>query len=286
MVISSLGQVQRLLGAMFILIASCGGSDPSGPGAEGGTDSYGIDHTCTDISLIPDTWIDSVKSDIRLHYAHTSHGEQLILGLEQIESDDPTFDAEVGYSELPQVSGALCIFDGQEGDTYITPDLFWETSEGMDMTRDVLDNNPSVSVCMWAWCTQLDYYDESQVQVYLDAMTTLVSEYPNVTFVYVTGNAQAEGGDGYNRYMRNTQIREYCENNNRFLFDFADLDCWWYNTSTSQWEQNTYTWQEVQVPSEHPQFYGDEAGHTTYKSCEQKGSALWWLLAQIAGWTG
>jgi hypothetical protein len=283
--ITALGQFQRLTGALFMIIASCGGSNPSGPDGQGGTDSYGVDHTCTDISVIPDSLIESVQANIRMHYAHTSHGEQLILGLEQIESDDPFYDVEVGYSELPEASGALCIFDGQEGDTYITPELFWETPEGMDMTRDVLDHNPSINVCMWGWCTQLDYYDQSQVQVYLDAMTVLESEYPNVTFVYMTGNAQAEGAEGYNRNMRNTEIREYCENNNKLLFDFADLDCWWYNPSTSQWEHSVYSWQGVEVPVEHPQFHGDEAGHTTIESCRQKGRALWWLLAEIAGWS-
>jgi len=35
---------------------------------------------------------------------------------------------------------------------------------------------------------------------------------------------------------------------------------------------------------EHPHFHGDEAGHTTYESCEQKGKAVWWMTARIAGW--
>ena len=32
------------------------------------------------------------------------------------------------------------------------------------------------------------------------------------------------------------------------------------------------------------EFNGDEAGHTTYSSCEQKGRAVWWMLAEISGW--
>jgi hypothetical protein len=285
MSIMNLGHAGRFIGAMVMsLMGSCGGSDPTGPGGGGGPDSYGVDHTCCDLSDIPAAWIDSVQDGIRLHYAHTSHGEQLIIGLERIEEDHPAYPVEIGYGELPQTVGALCIYDGQEGGTYITPDLFWETPGGMDMTRDVLDHNPSINVCMWCWCTQLDYYGAEQVEAYLDSMEVLEGEYPGVTFVCMTGNAQASGAEGYNRHLRNTQIREYCEETGRLLFDFADLDCWWYDSSDGQWEQSTYEWQGTQVPVEHPQFNGDEAAHTTYGSCEQKGRALWWLLALIAGW--
>ena len=285
--------VSRILGIPLALImmlfsARCTppGSGTAGPGPGGGSSFSGrIDHTCTDLPSIPADWIDSVKT-MSMHYAHTSHGGQLTTGLDLIENDNSTYDAEVGSSYLPDVPGALCIFDGQEGDTYITPDMFWETADGMDMTRSVLTNNPAITVCMWCWCCQLDYYGQEQVQAYLDSMAVLESEYPSVTFVYMTGNAQNTGGEGYNRYQRNRQIRQYCESNDKILYDFADLDSWWYNSSSSQWEQNTYSYSGSSVPLEHGQFNGDQAGHTTYESCRQKGRALWWMLARIAGWDG
>jgi hypothetical protein len=40
----------------------------------------------------------------------------------------------------------------------------------------------------------------------------------------------------------------------------------------------------LKIPVEHPDFNGDEAAHTTYSSCEQKGKAFWWLMAMLAGW--
>jgi len=265
-----------------VLFPSCGTSNPAGPG-EGQYSPYegpGVDHNCTVLSSIPQQWIDAVQSDLRLHYAHTSHGEQLIVGMERIEDSNPAYSVAIGYSSLPTEAGALCIFDGQNGETYIGPELFWETPEGINMTRAVLDENPTINVCMWCWCTQLNWYSQEEVQNYLTAMNTLEAEYPGVTFVYMTGNAQAEGEEGYNRFLRNNQIREFCENNNRYLFDFADIDCW-YGT-----DYHTYNYQDMAIPSEHPHYYGDEAGHTTYSSCENKGVALWWLLAQIAGWNG
>lgn len=236
-----------------------------------------IDHNCTDLSQIPDTWIDQVKT-MSIHYAHTSHGEQLTVGLERIEAIDPKYSVAIGYSTLPVESGAFCIFDGQSGETYIEPHLYWDSEEGRADTNSVLSNNPTITASMWAWCCQQDWNEEADTQRYLDAMSVLEADNPGVTFIYMTGNAQGTWGGGYNRFLRNNQIRDYCQANNKVLFDFADIDSW-YNG-----EQSTYQYAGLTVPVEHSHYHGDEAGHTTYESCGQKGKAFWWMMARLAGW--
>lgn len=250
------------------------------------SDPITIDHTCTDLSKIPSTWIDSVKQFKKLHYAHTSHGSQLTHGLDTIETVDPFYDVAILDKALPVELNSFCIFKGQENLTYITPEQYWATAEGMNETRDVLNHNPEINVSMFAWCTQMSSATEEYVNAYLDSMTLLESEFPDVVFVYMTGNAQSAGAAS-NRYARNEQIRLYCLNNGKVLFDFADLDCWWYNPNTREWEYNTYTdyWGNV-FPHQHPQFDGDEVAHTTWESCEQKSKALWWLTARLASWPG
>lgn len=243
-----------------------------------------INHESTDLVTIPAEWINTVQSQVKWHYAHTSHGGQLLTGLNLIEGTDTAYNVDIRDSALPTTADALCVFNGQENETYITPELYWATASGMNDTRSVLNNNPVINVSQWSFCTQLESASESYATAYLDSMETLEQEYPNVTFVYMTGNAQATGSSGYNRYLRNEQIREYCRTHNKVLYDFADLDCWWLNDTTGVWEFSSYTYNDQEIPVQHPHYNGSESGHTTLESCTQKGKATWWMLAEITGW--
>ena len=243
-----------------------------------------VDHTGTALSDISAEWIDTVREEMKLHYAHTSHGGQVTEGLSIIERNDSSYKVAINDRYLPGEEDALCILYGQEIDSYITPDEYWETRDGIEITHSVLKNNPTINVSMWSWCCQLDYYSEARVQSYLDTMTELENAHPEVTFIYMTGNAQKTGFEGFVRYVRNEQVRQYCIRNNKVLFDFADMDSWWFNTQTNEWEHATYYYDGKDIPTEHPQFHGSDAGHTTFGSCEQKGRALWWMMAKLAGW--
>jgi hypothetical protein len=237
-----------------------------------------IDHNCTDLSKISDSSIAQVRKLIKLHYAHTSHGQQLIEGMKRLADPslqvyDPRLKYTFQYNKLPN-SPDLCIMDGQLNESYPTPEHYWRKS-GIALTRQVLDTYKIINVSMFSWCRELDQYTEADVEEYLKSISKLEEEYPNVIFVYMTANAQAKYYLGYNRYLRNEQIREYCRKNNKILYDFADLD------STFNGEKATFTDKGRVFPVEHSRYVGNECMHTNFLSCETKAKALWWMLAKI-----
>jgi hypothetical protein len=240
-----------------------------------------INHLCADLAAIPADAIQTAQDVCKWHYARLSHGRQLMVGFENIEAADPFYAAiwpKTGGS-LPVEPGTLCIYTDA-----VSSDSYWRGS-GIDITRSILAGTPALNISALSWCAELNTASESYVQEYLTALQTLESEFPDVTFVYFTGTAQDSAGYGYNRYLRNKQIRDFCVANNRVLYDFEDLDSSWFNPATQQWEHSTYEYNGVTVPVEHPNLAGNDAEHTSYASCEQKGRAAWWMMAVLAGWS-
>ncbi len=238
--------------------------------------------------LIPDEWLEKAKL-LTIHYAHTSHGSQINSGLLVLESMNPKYSIAIrinaSSAELPPEENppALRMYDGNPPETYITPEDYWDGESGMNRTRAVADTG-LFNFSMWSWCGQQSYNTVETVQRYLDALDTLESEYRSMRFIYMTGHT--DGGSA--TLTRNNQmVRDYVIENEKVLFDFADIESWdpdgnYYPDTTDACEW-CYDWCDS-----HPEDcdFTCDCAHSHKLNCLLKAKAFWWMMARLAGWDG
>ena len=260
-----------------------------------------VDHTCTDITKIPESAINLAKTTLHIGYGHTSHGSQLITGMTGLVAF--ANNSGLGLSHHQDIfkwnnggiDGAL---DLEEGDGYGSGWLDHDCGyypAWINETREYL-NDPShsdVNVIIWSWCGQAAGRNEQQmIDTYLSPMSQLEFDYPHVTFVYMTGHADGTGESG-NLHLRNQQIRNYCITNNKVLYDFYDIECYDpdgnYFGDKNVSDDCSYTggnwateWQNSHT--EGVDWYNCSSAHSEPLNANLKAYAAWWLWASLAGW--
>jgi hypothetical protein len=261
-----------------------------------------IDHTCMDITQIPEWAILQAKSALHIAYGHTSHGSQITSGMsglvefanrggKGLSLPENIFAWEPGGG-----NGALDLHDyAMHGDVGYYP-------EWVDNTRAYLNDaqNAHVNVIIWSWCGQVSgkYGSDTLFAEYLDPMSRLEEDYPQIAFVYMTGHVDHEN-DAYNK-AANHIIRSYCIANNKVLYDFADIEshdpngtyypfpqdsCDYYagrvGALLGNWARE---WQDSHAID--VDWYLCDSAHSEPLNANQKAYAAWWLFARLGGWSG
>lgn len=282
----------RVIMVLFAVIIAFSACTVNRPIVIGETEVI-INHVNADIDAIPVQYIDEAKAELVIAYGHTSHGSQLITGMTGLidfAGDDYAFNST-------GADGALQLRDTPFSNAYDLGNPDFTAWAGA--TRNYLDANPEVNVIIWSWCGEVSDASEENIDTYLTLMNNLEYDYPEVMFVYMTGHLDGTGEEG-NLHVRNEQIRNYCTENKKILYDFADIEsydpdgvyymdkyandnCDYDSDDDGYTDANWATeWQDA-----HPgEWFDCDPAHTQPLNGNLKAYAAWYLWAVLAGWGG
>lgn len=289
-------------------LSSCEKEDPDPPIIKGEA-AVIADHSIASESVlrsIPEQYISAARNNLHVAYQHTSHGTHVSYGMFGLPGYKPGDESLFAISNNNPQSGMLDFRDyamasyAESGAD--ASDLSRNETAFIQATRNYLDDpdNSAINVIMWSWCNIAGHDAAGN---YLPGMQTLINEYPDVSFIFMTGHANRNSntGDG-NPKNQAELIINYCKENNFYCLDYYGIDS--HDMDGNYWEDvgddgnsiaggNFYAdWQNSHSIGEgYYENLSSPGGSATYGAhnsqhitANRKAYAMWYILAKIAGW--
>lgn len=292
-----------LIACILFLFSACdNGSGPAGttipPAPSNGRI---IDHRHSSLTGLSEANILLAKEKLHIGYGHTSHGSQISDGLSGVDE----FKGNTGLYSISSTgaSGALHLYEGSgdlsgDGLAYDVgsyPGWINETEDflGEPNAAGRGSAHREFNVIMWSWCGQLSDLSTTEVKTqYLDPMAALELKYPGVVFVYMTGHADGTGLAG-TLHKNNQQIRSWCIEKNKWLFDFYDIECYdpdgkYYGDKNVDDACNykngstTKNWATEWQAANPAKWFNCGSAHSEPVNANMKAFAAWQLFSAIA----
>ena len=232
------------------------------------------------LEAIDQSYYAIAQSNYKMIYSGTTYSSQINVGVAELATREP-----------------WCAWSFTEGTYGLPGDLgnpdytTWESR-----TRNYLDTNTDVNVCMWSWSGQVGYADVEASGHYLDLMEGLIRDYPNVTFIFMTGHCDGNGPSG-SVHIENEKIRAHCLANNRWFFDFADFDAtdpagvnYLDRNVNGRGSYDGGNWTEEWYNAHPGDWHSCSCAHSSDAhqslNCYRKAIGFVYMMAKIAGWDG
>ncbi len=172
------------------------------------------------VAALPQGVMDRV-AQFRWFFAHASVGDNMMDGIAELHTANPARyplqrDVEDDWPPPLGLCIPATIYDYGRGNPDWSDKVSWFEGYASNGWR-----NPAVNIALNKFCWIDPYVDTN---TYLASMRTIEGRYPDTLFVYMTipltGDADGENDA---RNVFNRTLRLFCLNNNRVLFDVADI---------------------------------------------------------------
>jgi hypothetical protein len=227
-----------------------------------------IDHNAVDPAAIPQAWLDQAR-ELVTFFNHKSIGNNILDGIADLETLDPArYSINVQHS-----SGTSIGINHYEAGTNQHP-----MDKISGFAALVLDghNTAFMKFCVGDFEPWTSYAAHDIWIAYRDMMIEQQSAHPDTTLVWwtapLTTQSDARGLASFAEF--NDYVRSYVAANGGILFDIADIESHdpGGNPVTAGGYEAMYNG------------YSTDGAHLNQTGRQRVASAMWWLLARLAGW--
>jgi len=234
---------------------------------------------------IPQAAIDQAKKKLRIYYFHTSHGSRVISGMSGLKGYKRGDAEKFAFTSGGHPQSGKLFFQEDEYDLS-SGEKIWD-----EKVREYLNSHLDINVVMGSWCNPARH----DHRWYIQRMEKLIAEYPNVTFIFMTGhpNGDGESLSGDTAYSCHKTITSHCKAKKRFCLDYWSIethgmDGKYYPDANDNGVAKGINFYKSWM-SKHREgmdyFNTDYCAHADQPiTCNRIAYAAWWLWARIAGW--